>query len=44
MLYHVDPCSKLHFKSDVPGNIHIHPEEGHWKFLGGGGVSKAKFF
>ena len=29
----------------VPGNIHTHPTEGHWKFLGvrGGGL-KAKFF
>ena len=24
--------------------IHTHPMEGHWKFLGGGGVLKAKFF
>ena len=23
--------------------IHTHPMEGHWKFLGGGGVLKAKF-
>ena len=22
---------------------HTHPMEGHWKFLGGGGVSKTKF-
>ena len=29
----------------VPENIYTHPEEGHWKFLGGGGrVSKAKIF
>ena len=27
----------------VPGNIHIHPMEGYWKFLRGGGVLKAKF-
>ena len=27
----------------VPEIIHTHPMEGHWKFLGGGGVLKAKF-
>ena len=27
----------------VPEKIHTHPMEGHWKFLGGGGVLKAKF-
>ena len=27
----------------VPENIHTHPTEGHWKFLGGGRVLKAKF-
>ena len=42
MLYHADPCSKLHFKSD-PGKIHTHPEEGHWKFLGGGGLKSQIF-
>ena len=32
-------------KCVVPENIHTHPMEGHWKFLGvgGGGVLKAKF-
>ena len=24
----------------VPGYIHTHPKEGHWKFLGGGGGGK----
>ena len=27
----------------VPENIYTHPTEGHWKFLGEGGVLKAKF-
>ena len=27
----------------VPEKIHTHPMEGHWKFLGGGGVLKTKF-
>ena len=27
----------------IPENFHTHPTEGHWKFLGGGGVLKAKF-
>ena len=27
----------------VPEKIHTHPMEGHWKFLGGGGVLKVKF-
>ena len=27
----------------VPEKIHTHPMEGHWKFLWGGGVLKAKF-
>ena len=27
----------------VPEKIRTHPMEGHWKFLGGGGVLKAKF-
>ena len=27
----------------VPEKIHTPPMEGHWKFLGGGGVLKAKF-
>ena len=27
----------------VPEKIHTHPMEGHWKFLGGEGVLKAKF-
>ena len=27
----------------VPEKIHAHPMEGYWKFLGGGGVLKAKF-
>ena len=26
----------------VPEKIHTHPMEGHWKFLGRGGVLKAK--
>ena len=26
----------------IPENIHAPPMEGHWKFLGGGGVLKAK--
>ena len=26
----------------VPEKIHTHPMEGHWKFLGGGGVLKVK--
>ena len=26
----------------VPQSIHTLPTEGHWKFLGGGGVLKAK--
>ena len=26
----------------VPEKIHTHPMEGHWKFLGGGEVLKAK--
>ena len=26
-----------------PEKIHTYPMEGHWKFLGGGGVLKAKF-
>ena len=26
----------------VPEKIHTHPMEGHWKFLGGGMVLKAK--
>jgi len=30
------------FKCVVPEKIHTHPMEGHWKFLGGGGVLKAK--
>ena len=37
----------LHFGSSVnvwfQKKIHTHPIEGHWKFLGGGGVLKAKF-
>ena len=28
----------------VPENINTHPKEGHWKFQGGKGVSKAKCF
>ena len=28
----------------VPENIHTHPEEGHWKFQGGGGVPEAQIF
>ena len=29
----------------VPENTHTHPEEGHWKFQGGGGgVSEANIF
>ena len=28
----------------VAGNIHTHPMEGYWKFLGGGGILKANFF
>jgi len=30
----------------VPENIHTHPLDGHWKFLGGGGggISKGKVF
>ena len=27
----------------VPEKIHTLPMEGHWKFLGGGGILKAKF-
>ena len=27
----------------VPEKLHNHPTEGHWKFLGGGGVLKTKF-
>ena len=27
----------------VPEKTHTHPMEGQWKFLGGGGVLKAKF-
>ena len=27
----------------VPEKISTHPMEGHWEFLGGGGVLKAKF-
>ena len=27
----------------VPEKIHTHPMEGHWKFLGEGGVLKANF-
>ena len=27
----------------VPEKFHTHPMEGHWKFLRGGGVLKAKF-
>ena len=27
----------------VPEKIHTHPMEGHWKFLGGGGLLEAKF-
>ena len=26
----------------VPEKIHTHPMEDHWKFLGGGGILKAK--
>ena len=26
----------------VPEKIHTHPEEGHWKFQGGGGSQKPK--
>ena len=26
----------------LPEKIHTHPKEGHWKFLGGGGVLKAR--
>ena len=26
-----------------PGNIHTHPMEGHWKFLGERGILKANF-
>ena len=28
----------VHFQK----KIHTHPKEGHWKFLGGGGVLKTK--
>ena len=27
----------------VPEKIHTYPMEGHWEFLGGGGVLEAKF-
>ena len=27
----------------VPEKIYTHPMEGHWKFLGGGGILKTKF-
>ena len=30
------------WKCVVPEKIHTHPMEGHWKFLGGGRVLKAK--
>ena len=32
------------FNCVVPENNHTHPKEGHWKFQGGGGISKAKIF
>jgi len=27
----------------VPGKIHTHPMEGHWKFLGGGGLKSQNY-
>ena len=27
----------------VPEKIHTHPKEGHWKFLGGGGLKSQIF-
>ena len=34
----------MHGECVVPGKIHTHPTEGHWKFQGGGGgVLKTKF-
>ena len=37
---HLSTCTQLHCV--VPEKIHTHLMEGHWKFLGGGGVLKAK--
>ena len=47
LLNHHDSCiSYLHsiILHVVPENIHTHPMEGHWKFLGGSGDLKSKFF
>ena len=33
-----------HKKESVNVKIHTHPKEGHWKFQGALGVSKAKMF